>query len=155
MLALSLVKTPNVAAVPFAAFVIAVVFVSVGTTQVASSRRNLVVPAVVDGAGTSPAAAVDPDFTKGEYVVFVSTGTDQVASSRRNLFVPAVVEGVGTSPAAAVDPDFTNAEYVVLSSFCVMYAFPLASTNTARFAPLVVNPVFTPPKVAAAAVGKV
>jgi hypothetical protein len=70
--ALSLVKTPNVAAVPSAAFVIAVVFVFGGATQVASSRRYLVVPAVVDGVGTNPPAAVEPDFTNVEYVVLLS-----------------------------------------------------------------------------------
>lgn len=37
-----------------------------GTFHVASSHKNLVVPAVVDGFGTSPAAAVEPDLTKSE-----------------------------------------------------------------------------------------
>lgn len=48
------------------------VFVSGGVFHAPSSLRYFVVPAVVDGAGTRPAFAPVPDFTKLEYVVSVN-----------------------------------------------------------------------------------
>ena len=68
----------------------------------------MLVPAVVPGEGTKPAAAPVPDLTKLEYSC--PGGTAHVASSLKYLLVPAVVPGDGTKPAAAPVPDLTKLE---------------------------------------------
>ena len=52
--------------------VAALYLVSGGTAHVPFSQRYFDVPAVVDGAGTSPAFAPVPDFANGEYCVSVN-----------------------------------------------------------------------------------
>ena len=84
--------------------------VSGGTSHVPSSLKYFVVPAVEPGAGTRPAAAVEPEPTNTSYVVL--GGTCHVASSLKYLLVPAVVPGEGTRPEAAEEPDLTKLEYV-------------------------------------------
>ena len=66
-----------------------------------SSRKYFVVPAVVDGAGTKPDFAPDPDLTKLLYVVLLSGGTAHVPSLRRYLLA-APVDGAGTKPLVPV-----------------------------------------------------